>query len=676
MKKVIKVLIIVLIILMLAIGGVFAYLYFATDIFRTDKQMFLKYASESKDFIYNQLKDEDLDAYKMKLKNTPYENNGKISISYDTENSNKTAEMKHIENSNISISGKVDKANKINLQNIKVNYPQLKSIDIDLLAQDDIYGFKINNILKSYIVIENNNLQEWAKELGLNEELINLIPNKIDSNLIDSIISEDEVNQLIDKYTKLVINDLNDDMFSKTNQEKNTVYSLKINETQLKNIAKNVLETVKEDEVIWQVIRKVFTSFSIYSEEEVDNKIDELKSELEEYINNYGEDYTDEDYNAENYTDEDYNTEDYTAEDDIYGNITTDISKEDKIYVYNLYIEDKELIKIESVNDDESQIISKTENEILIEKKEKDYNDQEDITTMTIEKKKEEDKLIYNIEMSDNSKLIGSMSIGYRGLELLNQVEEVAVLNFNLDEELDYGILKRAQEARQKNMSDEEKDEIILSINEILAQKITDKYTTNNTNVDTSITLNDLKQKFMNKNYEFFENVDGTLKIISKDTNNEYTVNSNGEVETIEAEIQENIETETQKRKVQYFNKNTFNEELQINRIEDNEIWKMNGKDAKQIKNVFDNISTKMEDINKEQMQSITPYEQTLISNISTIGLVPYFSIVGIDNIEYYKLTTKNIISFYSGTAAILMGINYYTIYNTTLNIMNNTNLE
>ena len=53
--------------------------------------------------------------------------------------------MKLAENSNIVISGKVDKTNKINLQNIKVNYPQSKSIDIDVLAQDDMYGFRINN---------------------------------------------------------------------------------------------------------------------------------------------------------------------------------------------------------------------------------------------------------------------------------------------------------------------------------------------------------------------------------------------------------------------------------------------------------------------------------------------------------------------------------------------------
>ena len=659
MKKVIKVLIIVLIILMLSIGGVFAYLYFATDILKSNKQMFLKYFAESKDFIYNQLKDEDLDNYKKKLQNTPYENNGKISISYDTESSNKTNEMKIAENSNIAISGKVDTENKINLQNIKVNYPQSKSIDIDLLAQDDMYGFRINNILKNYIVIENNNLQEWAEKLGLKEEQLKLIPNKIDSNLIDSIISEDEMNQLVEKYTKLVINSLNDDMFSKTNQDNTTVYSLKINETQLNNIAKSVLETVKNDEVIWQVIRKVFISFSIYSEDEVDNKIDELKNELEEYINYYGEADTD---------------GDYTAEDDIYENITTDTSKEDKIYVYNLFIEDEELTRIESVNDDESQIINKNENGISIEITRKDIFGEEYVSALNIEKNKEEGKLIYSIEALYNSEPFGSMSIGYRGLDTLNQVEEIAVLDYNLDLKSEAGILKRAQEARKETRSGEEKDEIMLSINEILAQKITDKYTTNNANADTSITLNDLKQKFKDKNFEFFENVDGTFKIISKDTNNEYTIDSKGRVETKEAEIQESIETQTPKRKVQYFNKNTFNENLQINRIENNEMWEVNGKDAKQIGNVFENIATKMEELNKGQMQNNT-YNENIASSLS-LGLIPYFSIVGIDNIEYEQITVKNVATAYAGTMAGIVKGGELMIYYNALNAINNSSLE
>ena len=570
MIKAIKITIIILTILILGISGTFAYLYLGTDMLKTDKQMFLKYFAESQNMIYNHLKDEDLEAYKKKLKNTPYEKSGKISVIYDTENSEKTREMQLLENSNITITGKVDRANKINLQNIKVNYPQSQSTDIDLLIQDDTYGFRINSILKNYIVIENNNLKEWAEILGVKEEQVNLIPNKIDSAFLDSIISEDEANQLIKKYTNIVINSLNDDMFSKNKQENITIYSLKINETQLKSIAKEILNVVKDDEDVWQILRKIFINYSNYSEEELNEKIEETKKELEESIKSY--------------------TDENETEDDVYGNTLTDTSKEDKIYVYNLHLNNKELVKVEFINDDESQVITKTENGILIESKDKNYYNEENTTTINIDKKKDDEKLIYNLEMKGNSELLGSLSIGYRGLNTLNQVEEIANCNLDTLEELDNGVLKRTQEARQKNMSGEEK----------------------------------------------------------------------------------NISTTPPKRKIQYFNKNTFNENLQIKRIEENEMWKMNGKDAKQIGNVFNNISKKMEDINKEQMQNITPYEQALISNISTIGLVPYFSIVGIDNIEYEQITVRNTFLACAGiTGGIFKGMESF-IYNQAFNSINN----
>ena len=574
MIKAIKITIIILTILILGISGTFAYLYLGTDMLKTDKHMFLKYFAESQNMIYNHLKDEDLEAYKKKLKNTPYEKSGKISVIYDTENSEKTREMQLLENSNITITGKVDRANKINLQNIKVNYPQSQSTDIDLLIQDDTYGFRINSILKDYIVIENNNLKEWAEKLGLKEEQVNLIPNKIDSAFLDSIFSEDEANQLIKKYTNIVINSLNDDMFSKNKQENITIYSLKINETQLKNIAKEILNVVKDDEDIWQILRKIYINYSIYSEEELNEKIEETKKELEENIKSY--------------------TDENKTEDDIDGNTLNDTSKEDKIYVYNLHLNNKELVKVESINDDESQVITKTENGILIEIKDKNYFNEEDTTTINIDKKKDDEKLIYNLEMKGNSELLGSLSIGYRGLNTLNQVEEVASCNLDTLEELDNGILKRTQETRQKNMSGEEK----------------------------------------------------------------------------------NISTTPPKRKIQYFNKNTFNENLQIKRIEENEMWKMNGKDAKQIVNVFNNIFKKMEDINKEQMQNYTPYEQSLISESNMLKLIPYFSIVGIDNIEYEQITVRNTFLACAGiTGGIFKGMEIFS-YNQAFNPINNSSFK
>ena len=178
-----------------------------------------------------------------------------------------------------------------------------------------------------------------------------------------------------------------------------------------------------------------------------------------------------------------------------------------------------------------------------------------------------------------------------------------------------------------------------------------------------------MKNLFVGKNFEFSQIEDGTFKIISKDTGNEYTVEPNGNVKVKEAEIQENTKEINSKRKIQYFNKNTFNENLQIKKIEDNEIWKMNGKDAKQIGNVFESISTKMEELNKQNSSS---YKNT--STLS-LGLVPYLSIVGIDNIEYEELTFKDVASFYIGTAVGVIGVGIYA-YNSALNSIRNANLQ
>ena len=105
-------------------------------------------------------------------------------------------------------------------------------------------------------------------------------------------------------------------------------------------------------------------------------------------------------------------------------------------------------------------------------------------------------------------------------------------------------------------------------------------------------------------------------------------------------------------------------------------MWKMNGKDAKQIGNVFNNISKKMEDINKEQMQNYTPYEQSLISESNMLKLIPYFSIVGIDNIEYEQITVRNTFLACAGiTGGIFKGREFF-IYNHAFNPINNSSLK
>ena len=533
MKKIIKILICFLIIVLIALIGIFAYLYFRTDKMKSNKQVYLKYLAESGDFIYNQIKDEDLDTYKNKLKNTPYQNNGKIAIRYETEDSNKSKKMQLVENSNISITGKVDKANKINSQNIKINFPQNQTTDIDLIAQDDLYGFRINNILKSYISIENNNLQEWAKALGLNEEQLKLIPNKLDGNLVDSFVTDEEMDEIIDKYKKQLFNSLKDDMFSATTQDKTTVYSLKITESQLKEIVANMLQEMQEDEEIWKIIKNILTRFSNYSEEELDEAIKTAKEDLKQSV--------EEDIKQDN------------NKDDIFGNLTTnsstseDASVSDEIYQFNLYITDGKLEKTETITETQIQTISKTENGILIESKEKGAFNGENNTTVSIEKTKEEEKLIYNIKIKGNSQEIMSITIGYNGLKTLQEVQEVAILTCE--------------------------------------ESIVDLFS---------------------KKDDYSSNIKAT-----------------------------------------YTNKNTFDENLSINKIENSEIWKVNGKGTEQIGSVFESISKKMEEINKERNKQIGLYEDETLYDVYMLGAIPYFSVVGINNVlscnnELRPLNTLN----------------------------------
>ena len=318
MKKIIKTLIVILIILLVVLIGIFAYLYLGTDIMKSNKQIYLERIAENSSFIYDQLRDEDLDAYKNKLKNTPYQNSGKIVINYGTADLNKSQKMQLVENSSISIAGKVDQANKINSQNIKINFPQNQITDIDLIAQGDLYGFRINNILKSYISIENNNLQEWAKLWGIDEEHLKLIPNKLDGNLIDTIVTDEKMNEIVDKYKKQIFNNLNDDMFSATTKDNTTVYSLKITESQTKEIAANMIQEMQEDEEIWGIVKNILKRFTNYSEEELNEQIKTAKEDFKQSI--------------ENEIKQDNN------KDDVLGNLTPNASaSEDASVSYEIY---------------------------------------------------------------------------------------------------------------------------------------------------------------------------------------------------------------------------------------------------------------------------------------------------------------------------------------------------
>ena len=143
-KKGLLIAIIIILVLLVLAGGTFAYLYFGTDLLKTDKQLFAKYLM--------QLGDEEkglfpkaLDDFLVKKETTTYQNNGELSSNYSLTDTNDTSMNEVINimnNSKIQFQGSVDNANLKREENITLSYPDSVSLPFKYKNEGDIYAIQ------------------------------------------------------------------------------------------------------------------------------------------------------------------------------------------------------------------------------------------------------------------------------------------------------------------------------------------------------------------------------------------------------------------------------------------------------------------------------------------------------------------------------------------------------
>ncbi len=407
-SKIIVIIILMLVLIMFALIGVFAYTMFYTDALKTDKQLFFKYMSKNNEVIEN-LKDENYKAYLEKQKNTPYTEEGQIKATRDNESTNSN-QQNNLGNTSLTYVGSVDKSNNYDYKKIKLNYSDTQSTGFEYFQKQDVYGIKIDNILKKYLSIKNDNLKQVAQNLGLSEEALNVIPNKISKISFEKIFTK----EIEDKYKDIIYNYLNDEMFTKQENAENTVYTMTIKASDVKNLGLTCLQTIQDDEQLLNNIKSIMISDFAYSEEEANKSISELESRLEEFL-------------------EDYNENDNSADIVITGeeaneevNETNASSEEnEENIVVNLYVQNSELQKTEIIIDEYSISTENTTNGMNIKFTQNDANEQPTTNTINIEKTKSEDELVYNITLTSNSQNI-NIKKTLKGINTLNQVEETS----------------------------------------------------------------------------------------------------------------------------------------------------------------------------------------------------------------------------------------------------------
>lgn len=248
--KTIGKLIIILIVVILMLGGVFAYLYFGTDLLKTNEQLFFKYLGQLVDS-ENGFIDSKLTEYTNKKMTGKYEDNGQFSVNIDMTGMDEDV-LATVNDFNITYSGQIDNTARKNEQEISINYSDDVNFPVKYKYANETLGLQTEYVSEKYICIENSNLKEFAEKLGMTNT--DDIPDTIDFFATDSsqaiTFTDDEKEQLKNTYQPVLEGRLDGKEFTKSEDGGTTNYSVEISNQEMIDIVSALLETLKNDQIL------------------------------------------------------------------------------------------------------------------------------------------------------------------------------------------------------------------------------------------------------------------------------------------------------------------------------------------------------------------------------------------------------------------------------------------
>ena len=261
-KKVLIVIIVLLIILAVC-GGAFAYVYFATDLLKSNSQMFSKYGTMLDMELYNFFYDENIKTYYTNKSANNYENTGVLRVKSGG-NTDINTDL------NLTFKGATDVDNDNFEQEISINYSDSEKFAFKLVKNNQMIALGSDEVANKYVGIKNENLDELSNKLGIDEEM--KVPNDI--KLDKSSITVQNIKSLVTKYIGKLAGQLSESNFTKNN---NTSYTLTIEKDNLKNIMIYCLNEAKNDSEIIEMLG-MSDDISTY-QDNIDQEIDNLNEQ-------------------------------------------------------------------------------------------------------------------------------------------------------------------------------------------------------------------------------------------------------------------------------------------------------------------------------------------------------------------------------------------------------------
>lgn len=297
-----------IIVIIIIITGIL--LYLNTDMFKSNKTLFFKYLGKNSENIKEIEEIFESSEYEKNLQNNKYTDDINIKVNY-TNNLQTTSEdnSNTINNVKLLIKGEEDKNNKYSYKDFKLvkdkniskntedqsssensnesNNKEQNIMEVEYIKNDNNYGIRFSDLFKQYLLVENNNLKDLFRKIGYSEQELENVPDSIEINditLSDIKFTEDEIKELSEKYSEIINKKASKEKFEKkskqviTINEKNittNAYILKLTNEELNNLYVDLLESLKQDEIILNKLESIqnkINAININSSESKDLK--------------------------------------------------------------------------------------------------------------------------------------------------------------------------------------------------------------------------------------------------------------------------------------------------------------------------------------------------------------------------------------------------------------------
>ena len=283
----IKIIIIILIVLIFLVGIGGTVLYFTTDMLKSSKILFQKYIAQDMQNIVDVFEvskeEQNIDL----LRKSDYKEATNATLKY-LEKENDEQEVYTIKEEGIN------KAQEnSSYRNISMSYGDNVLMSVDLLSQNNTFGFRLANLVQQFVSVQNATVPYFVSSMGLDGSIFQETLKGVDvAGLLD--FSDEEVEQLINTYMSVVLKDLDKAHYSSkrnsiitlNNKESVTTnaYTLTITKNELDKLYKKLLNQAINDNIILAKLDSIDSKIK-----EAGFKEAEGKSLKEQYISNLKE---------------------------------------------------------------------------------------------------------------------------------------------------------------------------------------------------------------------------------------------------------------------------------------------------------------------------------------------------------------------------------------------------